>query len=68
MKEAFREKENRDLGLQIPWDDVQLKGSVLIILPWAAGALLPPDLPSPESPSSTFPDLRLALAVSAPGS
>lgn len=28
----------------IPWDDVQLKSSVLIILPWAADGLLPTDL------------------------
>lgn len=44
MKEAYSEEESQDLGLQIPWDDVQLKGSALIVLPWAAGTLPPPDL------------------------
>lgn len=44
MKDAFSEEENQDLGSQIPRNDVQLKSSVLIILPWAAGVLLPLDL------------------------
>lgn len=61
---GFHEEESQDLGSQIPWDDVQLKGSALIVLPWAAVTLPPPDL-SPESSPNTFPEWRFSLLPSA---